>query len=349
MINNPIQTISAFSSEEEYRAFPAIHYSQLAAYFREDVLGLYKEVVPSDAMKFGSLVDALCTRYDEMHNIYAVAQSTMPGASEKALTEQMAAAHWQETLAEIPRDSIIEDANIFGYRTSWKDDTRYNKILSECSEYYRWYKNNSEKILITEDELLRAKLVYDAIFNHPYIRRALSLCDTDDYGIEYQVKLKTEDGYKCMLDAVFIDYTTKTLYPIDLKTTSDDECLFPKSILKWQYWIQAQLYTDVLNDNLLEYDLMDWRVSDEFFFVVANRDNPNPMIYRFDTSAIGRFPYPNYKDIAKEVKRYLSQPERRTPFGMSRTCSNKVTSELITAQNPHAFTQWNRKHQIQGL
>ena len=51
-----------------------------------------------------------------------------------------------------------------------------------------------------------------------------------------------------MSDLLIVDYKSKTVQPIDLKTSSHTEWDFFKSFIQWNYQIQARLYWRIIRD-----------------------------------------------------------------------------------------------------
>ena len=334
-----IDEINKFSNEEEYRAYPALHYSQLTSFYRDGIVGLNKKVEITDAMKFGSLVDCMLTRTEDVQEEYGVAPDCMPSPAEKEILEGLCKECWQDSFFDIPKEKVVEAMNLAGYRTSWKEETRYNN-LAKYAEYYSWFIKNNEKIIITSEEYNKAVACCNNVLNQPLVKKVL---DNENLKVYYQVKLlqpfSGKYEVKSMLDAIVVDEKNGYIIPVDLKTTSDDECLFEKSIIKWQYWLQAFMYTDMLKLSLINSPLIEtgrWRVADSFYFVVVNKNEPNTMVYKFDTNNTVRSFYPSWTSIAQQVIRYLDEPERVTPFGMSRTSSTKIANKIIT-NHPYLF------------
>jgi hypothetical protein len=95
-----------------------------------------------------------------------------------------------------------------------------------------------------------------------------------------------------MLDLVIIDHFNKTIYPIDLKTSSTPEWEFFRSFIKWRYDIQARLYWQILKYNIDQHsEFKDYEVAD-FTFIVINKETLTPLSWVFhDTKAAGTLRY----------------------------------------------------------
>ena len=215
-------------------------------------------------------------------------------------------------------------------------------IYDNSSEYYRWYRANKDKIPITQDYWERAVHCREQIMLHPLVKRVMR-----DYEVYYRVKIATDlsdigVGYcKSMLDAVVVDSNHKLLIPVGIKTMGEDECFFEKSVVKWQYWLQALMYSDILRFALRDKGIYDWQVVSAFYFVVANREDPKPLIYKFSTDSMARAKYPDWIDVGCRLKRYLDNPDRDTPFGVSRSMTVSLDERLVK-DYPFGFKDTNR-------
>ena len=92
----------------------------------------------------------------------------------------------------------------------------------------------------------------------------------------YQLKLKyNKNGLnvRCMFDRVIVNHITKAIQPIDLKTTGKDEEEFENSFLAWSYWIQSNMYSEILKLIIEEDDYFKDFTILPFLFVVVNKNN----------------------------------------------------------------------------
>lgn len=339
---NIIDRISSFSSEEEYRSYPALNYSRLANFFREGYRGLYLEVEQTPALIFGSMVDSLTTTNDPYHQDFHRKFSVLPEGLDQLSPSALEAVKMIATLSEQPELYQIDESMVLRgldetkYHTNWKNETRLKKFIEEAHEHYSVIKESEGKQLIPTPLYAEALEASVAVRQHPLVARFLY---SGRYSVHYQVKLRSEwpelaSGVKCMLDAVLVDQERRIIIPCDLKTTGKDEQDFPESIMKWNYWLQAIMYSDILRTKVNEVEA-GWTIL-PFYFIVVSHPDPKPMVYRFDTEGAARDFFPSWVDIAKKAERYLSRPDRTTPFGMTRTSSNKVVDSLIR-QNKYAF------------
>lgn len=114
---------------------------------------------------------------------------------------------------------------------------------------------------------------------------------------------------------IIVDHKHKLILPCDLKTSSKKEWNFFKSFIEFEYWIQAQLYWYLINQNISQdpfykdYKLLDFR------FIVINRYNKMPLVWEYrDTQAIVDLYYGknkqifcrNWRSILEELDYYLT-------------------------------------------
>ena len=115
---------------------------------------------------------------------------------------------------------------------------------------------------------------------HPFTYQIFE-CNEDEE-IFYQLKFKTEIlgvNCRCMFDIIKVNHKNKTVEPMDLKTTGAGEEDFEQSFVKWNYWCQSGLYSDmlrkvmILDETFLSYDLLPFK------FIVINKNNLTPLIW----------------------------------------------------------------------
>lgn len=91
----------------------------------------------------------------------------------------------------------------------------------------------------------------------------------EDACVKYQV-VHIWDNKKVMLDIIFINHPAKTIYPMDLKTTSSDPNTAVFSMLKYGYYLQAGMYHDgIVNWAKINYP--DYTVSNTFDFIFVQK------------------------------------------------------------------------------
>lgn len=93
-----------------------------------------------------------------------------------------------------------------------------------------------EKYFLTKSQEEIVRGVYSNLISSDYINSD----SKKQFGIHFKYKGKE---LKSLLDILYVDEASKTLYPGDLKFCGEGVESFPKSFYKYGYYIQAALYT----------------------------------------------------------------------------------------------------------
>ena len=111
---------------------------------------------------------------------------------------------------------------------------------------------------------------------------------------------------------------------------------FPLSFVQYRYFIQAQLYWEILRQNIIKDDYFkDFKINN-YVFIVVNRNSRNPLAWEYkDTKAITNLTYGrkneyicrNWREIVKEMDYYLKE-NPKTPIGISDTEPNDIINYL---------------------
>ncbi len=86
---------------------------------------------------------------------------------------------------------------------------------------------------------------------------------------------------RCMFDRIIVDHYNKTVQPIDLKTTGKAEEKFEDSVLHWNYYIQANMYTYILAHILSSDEYYKDFTILPFKFIVINKFTRTPIIWKY--------------------------------------------------------------------
>ena len=306
-----LSDISWQVSEPEYREDPALSYSTLSRFAREgfDKLDSIFDKIDTPSLTFGSAVDALITGgQEEFDNNFMVAAFPPIGDAVLRMVRTLFSTYKEQyrTITSIPDSTIIELSEELKYQLNWKPETRAKVIKEQGNEYYSLlYAAGKRTILdLATNEQVNASV--RALKESDATKFYFADNNIFDDGIvrEYQLKFKaTLEGvdYRCMADLILVDHNTKTIYPIDLKTSSHTEWSFYQSFIQWRYDIQGRLYWRIIRANLdkdpfwKEYTLADYT------FVVVNRWTLTPLAWEFkDTKAMGVLKYGKHQQIELE-------------------------------------------------
>lgn len=275
--------------ESEYRADPAISYSQLSAFAREGpkIIPHLRDKKDTDALRFGSLVDCLLTEPETLEERFIIAD--LPKVSDKVraicdkIFERTSGAR---SLTVASRDTILEVIESEEYYSTWRADTRIDDIIKKGESYYNLLTLSQEKTLMSTDDYRRAQSCVEVLKNHPFTKEILAI-NPFISNVEkiYQLKFRSEDlaetPVRCMMDFCIVNHTEKTIRPVDLKTTGKDEEHFEDSFLQWMYMIQATLYAQILQDVASKDDYFKDFTILPYWFIVINKINQTPMVWEF--------------------------------------------------------------------
>lgn len=288
--------------EPTYRQFSAISYSALSRFKSEGlehIDGLYDKL-STPSLTFGSLVDTLVTEGKEIFDTkYAVFDlNPKPSDTIQAIVTDLYKEYGDNTnnienhfehLEDIPEILISDVAinNNYFVGASY-NKTRSKKVIDQGSQFYEYLKLAKDRKIISREDYNDAFNCYNTLITNPITKDFFT--STKDKKIYFQLKFKENINFgpynniaiKCMPDLLIVDYTNKTIQPVDLKTSSRPEYLFVESFYKYNYYIQAGLYTAILIDTIKNSDTeyKDFKVL-PYKFMVINRKTLNPMIWDF--------------------------------------------------------------------
>lgn len=349
MERKSLKAISWDVSEETYRADPALSYSTLARFEREGFNNLDKlfDRIETPSLVFGSAVDSIITGgQEEFESRFLVAE--FPSTSDTIMKivndifREFCDTH--RSLDSVPDDDIIHRASSFNYQPNWRPETRAKVIREKGADYYNL-------LFIAGDKTILDTQTYQDVCNA--VRALKESNSTRFYFAEnnpfepdierfYQLKFKAcLEGieYRCMFDELIVNHNTKTILPIDLKTScklGDREWDFPKHYLEWNYQIQNRLYVRILQDNILRDNYFkDFTILPYKDIIIFKKsDTPLvwdiPFTFEVGTICLGK----NYQiemrdpfDIGKELSYYISS-RPKVPMGIEENKSNNLRTWL---------------------
>jgi hypothetical protein len=199
---------------------------------------------------FGTVVDIMLTgskdEFDE--KFVKIPDETKCSDAVKAIVDDVANIVFQTETIDCPlesyREDILDACNNNNYQSNWKDDTRIDKIIKEGSEYFDLLKSIAGKTPITESEYAKAVNAVMALKADKYTQ----MYTRKQKDVEYLDKFIVCFGYegeeiKGELDRVVINHKTKTITPIDFKTTGKSMLGFNYDFWQFRYDFQAAVYT----------------------------------------------------------------------------------------------------------
>lgn len=296
----------------DYFKIKAISYSFLKALsssFKEGYNFLYgKEELKSKALDTGSLIDDMLTNPEIVSEKYAIFQGTKPTDKLLDLAEK-----YVELFLERKDDEDYDDTNTIlsaraevGYDSRLKDDTLIKRFEESCRGYCTFLTHNQDKVTTDLETYNNCMYIVSEVKKSPYYK---DLFDTSkNIKIFYQVPfvMKIRRGLtKALVDCIIVDYDTKTIHPIDVKTFEGD---FVSNWWRYKYYYQevwyysmilalknheSMLEEEFVNDDSIEISnllkLDEFEVS-AFKFLAIDKSNPyNVVIYK------------SYRDIYEDV------------------------------------------------
>lgn len=283
-----ISELSLPISEPEYRVLGGFSYSLLATFLREDDPKVLVESTKkeSGALRFGSLVDCLMTEPEMIPERFCIRNFTSP--SDQIISAML---YIYDTMPDartfmyVPDDLKLEGAAHAEYGKTWLNTTVLKK-LNDNASYYTYLQEAEGKTLVSHTDFKTAEECVHILKTHPFTEKYMGDGDPFEEGIERINQLKFKSAYdntliRCMFDRIIVNHKDKTIQPIDLKTTGKAEKKFEGSVLDWDYYIQAGMYSQILLDVISQDDYFKDFTILPFKFVVINRYRRKPQVWTY--------------------------------------------------------------------
>lgn len=305
-------------TESEYHAYPAWSHSLIYKYIKNGfsaIATMHDPVKPTDSMEFGSMFDCMVTKGRRAFEAEYVVMDRVPAPAEKVVLDQMAKCGLK--MEDIGDDTLLSFANGSGYRMDLKkDETKIKKLRAE-SEYYN-AKVSGKSIVSSKDysdglemiKALRDNELTSSIFGHG---------NKDGVEFLYQAQfLVTVDldgekaDYKIMPDLLIIDHNSRTIQPVDLKTSANPAYGFKENFIKFRYDIQAHSYSDVIGMVKEDTEEKDYEILD-YLFVDISRTDKVPVVFSYPQTRMksleffgrnGLVRYKDWRTLLGEMVRY---------------------------------------------
>ena len=275
-------------TEAEYRKLGGFSYSILATFLRskDPKVLIEPPIKETDSLLFGSVVDCLITEPETFDERFLVSNnidiSDKLKSVIKLLYDRFPNAQSLNEIPDIEKETAFNDLD---YGVSWILSTKLKKLELGIA-YYQLLKNVGNKKIISMDDYTRAQTCVYELYNNPFTANYFidTIQETPNIEHCYQLKFSTiHNGIfiRCMFDKLIVDHDNKTIQPIDLKTTSNNTEQFIHSVLEWSYYIQATMYTQILQDIIKQDDYFKDFTILPFKFIVINSRNYHPLIWEY--------------------------------------------------------------------
>lgn len=334
-----LKDISWECTEEEYRSDKAYSYSTLVKFEREGFNNLDKlfDKVESPSLTFGSVVDCLMTdSQEEFDRRFLVADFPELPDSQRKMVEHLHRMFSKSypALSDFDNRTIMDISETLQFQLNWKPETRARVIKKNGGEYYDLLTLAEGKTVISQSLYSDALACVDALRTSKATKFFFEQDNPFDKNMErlYQLKFKGEYNgipLRCMMDECSVDHKNKIIYPIDLKTTSKKEWNFPKSFIERRYDIQAQLYAEILRQNLAKDEYFrDFKIA-PYRFIVVSRYSLIPLVWVFGQTfsqvgcTLGEHKLRGWREIVEDLDYYLkNQPA--VPIGINILRENSI-------------------------
>ena len=331
-------------SEEEYRADPAYSYSTLAKFNREGFSKLSSlfDKVSTPSLTFGSMVDTMLTDGNDAFNErFAVVD--FPKLTDslisiaKRLYEEFPNAISLDDISDTDISRIAVECNYYTGKSY--ENTRIKNVRRDCPDYFNALVCSGGREVVSSQDYDDCVACVNTLRTSQSTEYYFRSDGQDNIERQYQLKFKGEYNnipIRCMMDLACINHDEKLIIPCDLKTSSHMEYEFPLSFMQWGYFIQSQLYREILRQNIAKDDYFkDFKIAN-YRFIVINRTSRNPLVWEYDdTSAITDLTYGknsqyncrNWRQILEELNYYLTSPQA-VPIGINQVETNNIVKWL---------------------
>jgi len=315
-------------NEPEYRQLKCISYSQLSNLdsYPESLIQT-KPMEMTEPLIYGSAVDCLAFDGREVFDkkFTVISQEKPSWMLEKVLKgviDEIFITH--NELLGIPisedlskySDIILKVAKSVEYGKGWKPETIIRKTIEGCGELYKNTIKNRDKLALSPQQYEYVENSVTTLFTHEFTAEFFTADEGQD--IYYQLpiiwdyfdkELNKTIHCKSLLDILLIDHNTKTIYPIDLKTTGKSIYSFNKSFIEWRYFLQASFYSDAVKHlcNVQYPELADYNIALFKFVVISSKNPRKPLAFQITNGVLdaGKFGTVNPNNHKIKQRGYL--------------------------------------------
>lgn len=144
---------------------------------------------------------------------------------------------------------LIEEAlELHKYQARWKQETRINKVLEACENYFSELKLAHGKQILSKAEVELISSIIMSLRSHKHTAEYFKSNGAKD--IYYQVPIYfmlNEIPCKALLDMLIVHRDIKMLEPIDLKTMGGSTITFPYAVKARRYDFQGAFYNEAVH------------------------------------------------------------------------------------------------------
>jgi len=229
---------------------------------------LYKD---SKAFDLGSAIHCYVLEHKEFNNRYAIAPSNpvggMMGKFIEAYVEAENIMINDNMPKELKLDSYVTLHELCYDKAGFKTalETVLKKFNSEENQtYYKFLKENSDKIILSQDDMDIIINCYNNLIEHQMTNRLLWREDGEDMKPEFEISwIYNNVKIKSIIDNLILDVENKRIFIVDLKTTSKSVYNFDRSYYTYGYYRQMAIYKLAVNSYIkkLGIDIKDYDIN----------------------------------------------------------------------------------------
>ena len=283
-----IETITP-ATTEDYFALDFVSQSALKE-IAKGAKAFKRALEPSekkDYFTFGSAVDTLLTEPDEFSKRFFVGEIEFPSDNIKSIVDKVME---MNSYLNVPKKfsecelEITSGAQQIGYGQSWKVDTLINKVVEGGEAYYEFLIESNGKETLSKSAYYKVEKCVEYLITDKYTKQYFPTNNEMTKGVDYKYQAAIIWNYehiqcKSLLDILIIDHNSKTIQPVDLKTTSMPTSDFEKGFLKFRYDFQAAFYMNALNTWKENHNYSDYTILEFKFIVVKSSADEAPMVF----------------------------------------------------------------------
>jgi len=204
----------------------------------------------SKAFDLGSAIHCYVLEHKEFNDRYVVSHSSPVGGMMGVFIES-----YVEAEAIMINENMPHQLKIDGYQTLHElcyDKAGFKTALEtvlkkfnsdENQAYYKFLKENSGKIVLSQDDMDIIKSCYNNLIEHQMTNPLLFPDEDKDGKPEFEISWIYKDvNVKSIIDNLILDVTAKTVNIVDLKTTSKSVYNFERSYFSYNYYRQMAIY-----------------------------------------------------------------------------------------------------------
>ena len=342
-----LKDISWQVSEEIYRADKAYSYSTIAKFDRDgfEKLSTLFDKVESPSLLFGSMVDTLLTDGQEAFDerFFVATFPDIPDSQINVVKTLFNTTRGMIPFDKIDNSFILQAIEECKFQPNWRPETRIKVIKENCEQYYNLLILAKDKEVVSSELYEDAQACVDSLKSSDATKWYFEANNPFDDSIErcYQLKFKGEYNsipLRIMADNIIVDHKNKIIYPTDLKTSYKEEWNFWKSFIEWKYYHQANLYAEIIRQNIEKDDYFkDFKIADYRFIVICNRTR-QPLVWEWPYTKtevdfkIGDVSFPNWRGIVQKLDYYLRE-EPPVPEGILVESPNNIAKFIENAKH----------------